>query len=634
MQEDEAPRPARDEPAHWPERLRAVLGPVLMPVLVWALVVAVQRRGVPDPAFRLDALELVDPDPSTPAAALVSKQARSWRLTATSERADFTLRHRFTGAPAAAQEALGLNVPSVERNLEVFLNETKIGDGGPQVPYVERNRHRPLFFPIPAALLRAGENTLDLHVFSVTFDNAFLQPVYLGPQRLLEPAYRWQHAFKVTSMQMIVVTLLLMVLFIGALWVKRPGETVYAWFAAGLLCWTVQNLNYLLTGWPAGQVGWQGVIHAALGAYLYCMILFVHRLVGIRPQRGERVLAWVTVLSIGFLLLGSAILEPTRLWWLINYCYRWIPLSLGVYLLARLGALCFQRRTPALYWLASACLLTLSFGVHDSLRLTEVLDPTVPNLNQYGSLAALLIFGYLLVDRFADALRESEELNVTLDGKVQQKTHELEAQFGRTRVLEREMVLAQERERLVRDMHDGMGGQLVSLLSLVRSGQKDPHILEEAIAECLQDLRLVIDSMDTAGEDLAVGLGMLRSRLEPRLRAMGFTVHWDTHRLCEGIGLGPEGVLQVFRIVQEALQNAIKHSQARTLWIEAGVEGSAAAPAVVLTVRDDGLGLAPSAPGGHGLGNMRRRAERLGATLTVDAAHPGTRVTLALPTSS
>jgi signal transduction histidine kinase len=601
-----------------------------MPVLVWALVVAVQRRGVPDLALRLDDFQLVDPDPSTPAAELVSRKGLSWHMTKTPGRTAFTLRHRFTVAPAAAREALGLNVPSVERNLEVFLNGTKIGDGGRLEPYVERNRHRPLFFPIPAALLRPGENALDLRVVAVTFADAFLQPVYLGPQRLLEPPYRWQYALKVTSMQMIVVTLLLMVLFIGALWVKRPRETVYAWFAAGLLCWSLYNLNYLLTGWPAGQAGWQAVIHAALGAYLYCMILFVHRLVGIRPERGERALAWITALSIGLLVLGASVLEPLRLWWLINYRYRWVLLVLGAYLLVRLGALCIQRRTPALYWLGSACVLTFSFGVHDSLRLTDVLDPTVPNLMQYGALAALLVFGYLLVDRFATALRESEELNVTLDGKVQQKTRELQEQFGRTSALEREMVLAQERERLVRDMHDGMGGQLVSLLTLVRSGQKDPQLLEEAVAECLQDLRLVIDSMDTAGEDLAVGLGMLRSRLEPRLRAMGLAVHWDTHRLPEGIGLGPEGVLQVFRILQEALQNAIKHSQARTLWIEAAADGSAA-PAVVLTVRDDGVGLAALAPAGRGLANMRRRAERLGATLTVEAAQPGTRVTLSLP---
>jgi len=183
----------------------------------------------------------------------------------------------------------------------------------------------------------------------------------------------------------------------------------------------------------------------------------------------------------------------------------------------------------------------------------------------------------------------------------------------------------------VRDMHDGMGGQLVSLLTLIRSGQRDPRLIEEALAECLQDLRLVIDSMDTAGEDLAVGLGMFRARLEPRLREMGLVVHWNTHQLPAGIRLGPEGLLHVFRILQESLQNALKHARARTLWIEALSDGSPGAPGVRLSVRDDGVGFVAPGQGGRGLRHMRHRAERLGATLTVDSTPPGTRVTVFLP---
>jgi signal transduction histidine kinase len=138
----------------------------------------------------------------------------------------------------------------------------------------------------------------------------------------------------------------------------------------------------------------------------------------------------------------------------------------------------------------------------------------------------------------------------------------------------------------------------------------------------------MIDSMDTAGQDMAVGLGMFRSRLDPRLRAMGLQVHWDTHNVPEGLSLGPEGVLQVFRILQEAIQNALKHAQAKTLWIEARLDGSARTPSLLVSVRDDGVGLPAATPG---LDTIRRRAEALSATLTVEPAHPGTRVTLSVP---
>jgi signal transduction histidine kinase len=360
----------------------------------------------------------------------------------------------------------------------------------------------------------------------------------------------------------------------------------------------------------------------------------VHRLVGLRPARLERVFLWLTVSTIAALLAGAAVLDAVQLWGLINAGYRWILLALGAYLLFRLVRMCLRQRAPALYWLGSATALTFSFGVHDSLRQLGILDSTVPNLMQYGGLATLVVFGYLLVDRFANALRESEELNVSLDRKVQEKTRALAEQFEKTRALERERVLAQERERLVRDMHDGMGGQLISVLNLVRSGHQDRQLLEDVLLECIQDLKLMIDSMDTAGDDLAVALGMLRARLEPRLRATGLEIHWDTRQVPDGLCLGSEGVLHVFRILQESIQNAIKHAHARTLWIEARAGAAGSPPAVELSVRDDGVGLRANARRGRGLGNMRHRAQQIGATLSVDAAHPGTRVTLSLPTPS
>jgi signal transduction histidine kinase len=602
-----------------------------MPALIWALVVMVEKRGLPDPKWLLDDFELVDPDPSAEAARLAHEQGPTWQFMPQPGRTSYTLRRLVTAPARGVDGPLGLYVPSVERNLEVFMNGEKIGDGGRLEPDIERARHLPLFFPIPTGLLRPGQNFLDVRVVIGAYDG-FLERAYLGPQKLLEQAYRWQYAFKVTSMQLIMLTLALMVLFIVALWAKRPRETVYAWFAAGLLFWFLYNLNYVLTRLPVGMLAWQALIHAALGCFVYCMIVFVHRLVGLRPERLERALFWITLASVAGLLSAALVLDFERGWRLINGGYRFILLALGGYLVVRLGALCLRVRTIPVYWLASANVLTFSFGVHDSLRQLGLLDPGVPNLMQYGALAALLVFGYLLVERFADALRESEELNVDLDRKVQEKTQALAEQFERTRALERGMVLAQERERLVRDMHDGMGGQLVSLLTLIRSGQRDPRLIEDALAECLQDLRLVIDSMDTADEDLAVGLGMFRARLEPRLREMELAVHWNTHQLPAGIRLGPEGLLHVFRILQESLQNALKHARARTLWIEARADGSPGAPGIRLSVRDDGVGFTTPRQGGRGLGNMRHRADRLGATLTVDSASPGTRVTLFLPT--
>ena len=88
----------------------------------------------------------------------------------------------------------------------------------------------------------------------------------------------------------------------------------------------------------------------------------------------------------------------------------------------------------------------------------------------------------------------------------------------------------------------------------------------------------------------------------------------------------------IFLVVKEALTNALKHAHAR----EVQVRAKASPRALEIVVQDDGEGFEaqaqPPAPGKrHGLGNMRRRAQDMGGTLTVESAWgKGTTVRLAL----
>ena len=93
--------------------------------------------------------------------------------------------------------------------------------------------------------------------------------------------------------------------------------------------------------------------------------------------------------------------------------------------------------------------------------------PGAPFLLPYLVPLMLVTFGSTLVLRFASALRSAEALNRELEARVDEKHRELDRSYEARRALEREKLLAEERERLVREMHDGLGGQLVSLLSLL-----------------------------------------------------------------------------------------------------------------------------------------------------------------------
>jgi len=93
--------------------------------------------------------------------------------------------------------------------------------------------------------------------------------------------------------------------------------------------------------------------------------------------------------------------------------------------------------------------------------------------------------------------------------------------------------------------------------------------------------------------------------------------------------LGPSTEVAVYRVAQEALHNALRHSGARQIEISL----HRTARRVVLEVTDDGRGFSPDAPAsGLGLASMRERAAAAGATLSIDSAPgSGTRVALTLP---
>lgn len=125
--------------------------------------------------------------------------------------------------------------------------------------------------------------------------------------------------------------------------------------------------------------------------------------------------------------------------------------------------------------------------------------------------------GVYQIARFSSALRRAETLNRELEDRVADKQAKLERSFERLRALEAQRAVAGERERIMRDIHDGLGGQLVSMLSQVERDDYRREDLLQGLRSSLDELRMTIDSLDPNDDDLVVTLATLRSRL-PRDR--------------------------------------------------------------------------------------------------------------------
>lgn len=200
-----------------------------------------------------------------------------------------------------------------------------------------------------------------------------------------------------------------------------------------------------------------------------------------------------------------------------------------------------------------------------------------------------------------------------------------------------ELAVVEERSRLAREIHDGLGASLSSLIiqteySLQLTGS--PERLPELQAELGEIKAAAEESID----ELRRALSMMRQdfdllpALEEKCRSFGDRAHLAVDFARSGVEqpLHPETQLTIFRVLQESLNNTAKHAKASSVHV--GI--AYGEDSLVLTVSDDGVGFAEAiaAPGHYGLVHLRERARRLlGEASVRSAPGQGTVMTLTLP---
>jgi signal transduction histidine kinase len=193
--------------------------------------------------------------------------------------------------------------------------------------------------------------------------------------------------------------------------------------------------------------------------------------------------------------------------------------------------------------------------------------------------------------------------------------------------LQEEVSAREERARIAREVHDGLGHALVqSILRLelcLRLISRDAVQAESILREEVPAIRAAWNE----GRDLAFHLRPWEPDpagfVEGLRRHVGrfaerTSLAVDFHTSQEHVDLPPEVELAVVRIVQEALTNVARHARAQRVIVRvAAVPGR-----LRVTVTDDGAGFEAAGPGGTGLTSMRERAEKLGGSLAV-RSRPG-----------
>ena len=200
------------------------------------------------------------------------------------------------------------------------------------------------------------------------------------------------------------------------------------------------------------------------------------------------------------------------------------------------------------------------------------------------------------------------------------------------------LVLAreEERRRLRRDLHDGIGPALAGLTlktetarALLPSGadgaSRRLHDLSEEIRHTVADVRRLVEGLRPPALD-ELGLAAACTRAVERLTAEAGLAA-DVHAGDDLPALPAAVEVAAYRIVVEAVTNIVRHAHARRCHVTLAL----GATALAVTITDDGIGLAACGHYGNGLAIMRERAEELGGTVRVSDASPGVTVQARLP---
>ncbi|APW43436.1 sensor histidine kinase [Rhodoferax saidenbachensis] len=450
--------------------------------------------------------------------------------------------------------------------------------------------------------------------------------LWLGPEKALRGRYDVRHWLQLELPALLSAAFLAVGVFALFIWLQRRRESGYLLFFALAVASCLRSLHFYVDRPVSNDwFAWLTVNS------LFWLVVTVHlflRMVHRRPQRWLNRCVLGATLLVGVLTLPAlAVLPNTAKITPLVYA---LAGSLGAIVVV-VGGVTAWRTSPEGRLVVGGFVTCILFGLSDWLLQNNFVTPESLYFGAYANAVTFLVFGGLMYRRYILAISEVEALNAHLADRLQAREAELELSHQRLREVEMQQTLSDERQRLMQDMHDGLGSSLISAIRSVEHGGMSDAKVSQILKDCLDDLKLTIDSMEPVEADLLLLLATLRFRLEPRLEGTGIQLDWQVQELPTLPWLDPSSALHILRIVQESIANILRHTRATQIRVGTALE----ATGVRVTIEDNGQGFdvtrALARMSGRGLQNQRRRAQAIQGTVEWLSGGTGTVFSLWLP---
>ncbi|UNT60103.1 hypothetical protein IHE35_04600 [Acinetobacter sp. ASP199] len=520
---------------------------------------------------------------------------------------------------------LSLVISHINMAGKVYLNDDLIWKDQSLTEPLSRSWNIPRTWQIPISAIKAKENTVWIYVASASIQEGNLGHVHIGPYDQMQPLYQ-EYQFKQKTL--IAIGFLIEVIigiFYFMVWIIYRKESAYLWISLAVLFWLGYTSFFLLYSTPLSSIQVDRLLAWLFSTYTLISCVSIWRFANLKFPRIEKLLLYIFLLVTTVL----AVIPDEYLKQTIQFLFI---LNMIIFLLenATYPFLTYKSKQIEVYLMAGLHAFFVPVAIHDAYQiLTYQNEFWSPFISPFSA----LFLGLLLGLRLYRNNKVISQFNKTLKDEIDNVTQKLSSSLNSQYQLALENTRLQERVNLSRDLHDGIGGSIVRSIELV---SRNDHLEKEKFLSILKllsnDLRQIIDhgsSLDAKIPDSPIlWVAPTRHRFMEIFDELHIAAHWQIPDKWN-TSPTPLQCLTLTRILEEALTNIIKHSQANEIRI--GLEQ--AEQTLILNIQDNGVGFDPECiiEAKHiGLQSMKIRAQRANGTLNIRSSEQGTHIQVVL----
>ncbi len=524
-------------------------------------------------------------------------------------------------------QPLALYIPRLGNTYVISVNGHELDRYGTLPPDLyDDAANVPRYFTVPADWL-APHTVIDITIGAIGGRGGGLSTFTIGLASEVHGPYALEYLLEVSGRLVLVVVTTVLGALALLMWM-RQRDPAYLYYAMAELLWALLTSRTLfstsLLPWP--WWGYLSQMALVLAVPLQCKFA----LVVVDRDRG-----WLRHWTMGMLVLAIPVIVVNSL--LPN---KWLyPAWRGLMAL----------NAVAMAWTVIAANRDSKATEHKVLGVAvvlvgvaavrDVLTSFSPNIfyfvswTRYAWTGLGISFAWVIAERMRRASIALTSMNAHLSDQLAVQSKELTENYARERVRDVEHGALLERQRLTRDLHDGLGGHLAAVLRMTQHASASKEDVATQLRMAVDQLKITVDAMQETDGDIPSLLGAVRYRLTRRLNAADINLQWDVAHLpvIENWGVRQSYELQM--VLFEIFTNMMVHSDASQASLSARQMPYAGKDCIGIQITDNGKGFdlnGADGSRGRGIANMKMRAITLGAELSIDSRPGETRTTIML----